>query len=434
MGPIREMLDARQGRTRFHMPGHKGRLGPVDPARDVTELLGTDDLYAPSGAIAEAEKLLSKSCGAGASILLTGGATAGMHAMALALLRPGDRLLMKRSAHHSALSACALAGAEPVFVPPDADLADAARELRPDAVLVTRPDYFGRVEELPDAGVPVLVDAAHGAHFNWWESPPSAMRAGANAAVESAHKTLGALTGGAWMHFRDPDIARRARQMLRIVMSSSPSYLILQSLDDARAWMDERGAEALSETAGLCGAVREEIARMPGLCCEDLGDPTRLYVGTAGRGLSGWSAYRQLREMGVELELADAGGVLAIATVFDRAEDFAHLTGALRRLEGDGSALPALPAPVYGEPCASLRAAVLARTRRVELKNAAGEISARSVGAYPPGSAIVAPGERFTAAAIDYLLRTKALGAALFGAEGGFVEAADKEDALDAPI
>jgi arginine/lysine/ornithine decarboxylase len=217
-------------------------------------------------------------------------------------------------------------------------------------------------------------------------------------------------------------------------MSSSPSYLVLQSLDDARAWMDERGAAALAETVRLCEQTRCEIARMPGLLCQDLGDPTRLYVGTAKRGLSGWSAYRQLREMGVELELADANGVLAIATVFDRAEDFGRLTDALGRLEGDGSALPDLPAPVYGEPCASLRAAVLARTRRVELKAAAGEISARSVGAYPPGSAIVAPGERFTEAAIDFLLRTESLGASLFGVEAGFVEAADKEDALHALI
>jgi lysine decarboxylase len=184
----------------------------------------------------------------------------------------------------------------------------------------------------------------------------------------------------------------------------------------------------------MCAAVRWEIARMPGLSCDNLGDPTRLYVETAKRGLSGWSAYKQLRGMGVELELADAGGVLAIATVYDRAEDFRHLTDALRRLQGDGSALPALPTPVYGEKAAPLRSAALARTRRVELKSAAGEISARSVGAYPPGSAIVAPGERFTVAAIDYLLRTEALGAQLFGAEGGFVEAADKEDALDAPI
>jgi len=434
MRPIREMLDAQQGRTRFHMPGHKGRLGPIDPARDVTELMGTDDLFAPSGAIAGAETLLAKSCGAGASILLTGGATAGMHAMALTFLRPGDRLLLKRSAHHSALSACVLAGAEPVFAPPDADLAAAARELHPDAVLVTRPDYFGRVEALPDVSVPVLVDAAHGAHFNWWESPPSAMRAGATAAVESAHKTLGALTGGAWMHFRDQDIARRARQMLRIVMSSSPSYLVLQSLDDARAWMDEFGRPALSETAELCEQARAEIAKMPGLISKNLGDPTRLYVETRGLGLSGWSAYKRLREMGVELELADAGGVLAIATAYDRPEDFHRLTGALRRLRGDGSAPPNLPAPACGEPCASLRAAALARTKRVELKDAAGEISARSVGAYPPGSAIVAPGEKFTEAAIEYLLQMDSLGAQLFGAEGGSVEAADKEDALHAPI
>ncbi len=130
--------------------------------------------------------------------------------------------------------------------------------------------------------------------------------------------------------------------------------------------------------------------------------------------------------------MADALGVVAISTVFDRAEDFERLCGALSQLPEGDFRPAALPEPAYGERAVSPRAAALARTRRVPLAGAEGLICARSVGAYPPGCAIVAPGERFTRSAIEYLLHLSSLGARLFGAEGGWIEAADKEDARHA--
>ena len=419
--PIDEMLRAAQGRTRFHMPGHKGRLADIPAALDMTELPETDDLYAPQGGIARAERLLARSAGAGASILVAGGATAGLLAMVLAFVPPGGRLLMRRDAHHAALTACVFAGVEPVLLPPGADLARALSQQACDAVLVTRPDYYGRVEPLPRAGVPVLVDAAHGAHFSWWDAPASAMRAGADCAVESAHKTLGALSGGAWLHVRDAQAAPRLRRMLRMAASSSPSFLILRSLDDARAWMDARGAAALRRLCGLCARARERVAAL-GLLCEDLGDPTRLYVRTDALGLTGWAAEAQLRELGVSVEMADARGVVAIATVYDRPEDLDALTGALARLR-PGRGVPEFPRPAFGERAMSARAAALGRAQSVPLAGAVGRIAARAVGAYPPGCAVVAPGERFTPQSLAFLTASEALGARLFGAEGGMVDA-----------
>ena len=424
MRPIDDMLRSAQGKTRFHMPGHKGRLEAVPAALDMTELPSTDDLYAPQAGIAEAERLLARSAGAGASILVPGGSTAGMLAMVLAFVRSGGRLLMRRDAHHSALSACVLAGVEPVLLPPGADLALAARTTPCDAVLVTRPDYFGRVEPLPRVAAPVLVDAAHGAHFSWWDDPAGAMRAGADCAVESAHKTLGALTGGAWLHVRDAAMGPRLRRALRMVMTSSPSFLILRSLDDARAFMDAHGREALARLVGLCDATRGRL-RALGFPCPSLGDPTRLYIRTDGLGLSGWAALRQLSSLGVEMEMADARGVVAICTVYDRAEDFDRLVAAFARLQ-PGEGVPSFPAPAYGERAMSAREAALGAARAMPLERAAGAIAARSVGAYPPGCAIVAPGERFTPACVDFLLASRALGATLFGVENGRVEAVDK--------
>ena len=420
MRPIDEMLRAAQGNARFHMPGHKGRLADIPAALDMTELSDTDDLFAPRAGIARAEALLARAAGAGASILVPGGATAGLFAMVFAFVRPGGRLLMRRDAHHAALSACVLAGVEPVLLPPQADVSQALERVQCDAVLLTRPDYYGRATPLPRTRATVLVDAAHGAHFSWWDAPPSAMRAGADCAVESAHKTLGALTGGAWLHVKDARQAPRLRRMLRMVSSSSPSFLILRSLDDARAWMDKRGRDALCALVSLCEGTRARI-RALGLDCDGFDDPTRLYVRTDALGLTGWAADAQLRQMGVRVEMADARGVVAIATVYDRAEDFDRLVGALARLR-PGSGVPAFPEPAYGEAAMSARAAALGRARMIPLAQAAGAVAAQAVGAYPPGCAIVAPGERFTRASVEFLLASRALGATLFGAEGERVQ------------
>ena len=432
MRPIDDMLKAAQGKTRFHMPGHKGRLEAVSAALDMTELPDTDDLYAPFSGIAEAERLLAKSAGAGTSILVPCGSTAGILAMILAFVRPGGRLLMRRDAHHSAQSACILADVEPVLLPPGADMAAAAKEIPCDAVFVTRPNFLGLVEPLPRADVPVLVDAAHGAHFSWWERPESALRAGADCAVESAHKTLGAYTGGAWLHLRRAGDEPRLRRMLRMVSTSSPSFLILRSLDEARAFMDEHGREALARLTNWCEDARGKLAAM-GFPCPSLGDPTRLYIRTDAKDLTGWEALSQLSELGVEMEMADARGVVAIGSVYDRAEDYAALVEAFAHLR-PGSGAPEFPEPAYGVRALRPRAAALGKTRLVPLKEAAGEIAARAVGAYPPGCATAAPGERLTEACVEFLLASRAAGATLFGAEGGLVEVVDANEGANGDV
>ena len=432
MRPIDDMLKAAQGKTRFHMPGHKGRLEAVPAALDMTELPDTDDLYAPFSGIAEAERLLAKSAGAGASILVPCGSTAGILAMVLAYVRPGGRLLMRRDAHHSAQSACILADVEPVLLPPGTDMAAAAKEIPCDAVFVTRPNFLGLVEPLPRADVPVLVDAAHGAHFSWWERPESALRAGADCAVESAHKTLGAYTGGAWLHLRRAEDELRLRRMLRMVSTSSPSFLILRSLDEARAFMDEHGREALARLTNWCEDARGKLAAM-GFPCPSLGDPTRLYIRTDAKDLTGWEALSQLSELGVEMEMADARGVVAIGSVYDRAEDYAALVEAFAHLR-PGSGAPEFPEPAYGVRALRPRAAALGKTRLVPLKEAASEIAARAVGAYPPGCATAAPGERLTEACVEFLLASRAAGATLFGAEGGLVEVVDANEGANGDV
>ena len=254
---MREMLAGVADRLSLHMPGAQGRgpFGPVDPYRlETTELGVTDDLYAPCGAIARAEALAARCAGAAHTLMLTGGSTAGVQAMLLYAAGGGGAVILPRNAHLSALHLCAVAGLDVVFARPSFTASGLcytpdesyleALERRPDAraLLVVRPDYYGALHWPARAaarartlGVPVLCDEAHGAHLNWDAETPTAGALGADLWVQSAHKTLPALNGGAWLHAGPGVDAARLRAMLRAVQTSSPSFVTLLALDDARA-------------------------------------------------------------------------------------------------------------------------------------------------------------------------------------------------------
>jgi arginine/lysine/ornithine decarboxylase len=423
------MLAKMQGRVRMHMPGHKGDAPPGFGdvfAWDVTELPATDDLFAPKRAIARAEKLAAASACAGHTLLLTGGATAGVLAMVLSAVPPGGALILPRDCHHSALSACVLADARPVFVQPRRHgglLYTAAEDVEtalrgcPDAtaVLLTRPDYKGvcadaaRVAQAAHAaGAVLLVDEAHGAHLNWTDVIPNAGACGADMWVQSAHKTLPALTGAAWLHVRDPRGADRARAMLRLVHTSSPSFPILASLDSARAYMDGPGTQALAAlyaaAADFWSALGQRrpglrnahtnLRQIPGLCC----DAARLVIDPTAMGYTGSELRAILSNEDIDVEMADARHTVLIPSVSDP-------PGALDRVLRQLCALPAKPPLTLSEPSAGERApetvmgvrkAALAPARWVSLPRAAGRVAAACAGAYPPGIPLVVPGERIS--------------------------------------
>lgn len=406
-GPMTQMLGAAEGTMRFHMPGHKGALDPYD----TTEIRRTDDLYAPVSGIAEAERLAALSCGAAHTIMLTGGSTAGLMAMILANVAPGETLVLSRKAHHAAVSACVWGGIEAVFVDDPAEALAAHPQAK--AVLVTRPDYYGicmdlapLVAQAKQQGALVLVDEAHGAHFAWWDAPQSAGKLGADAWVQSAHKTLPALTGAAWLHLGEGMDAPRARRFLRMVQTSSPPFPILQSLDEARLWMDEYGAQTLASIAGQLADLRAKIDATEGYACVPTDDPTRLVIDTRGRGYTGMEMDEKLQEHFIDVEMADDACIVCICTVADKPNDYARLFAALRAAEPK-EPLPPLEvaaAPAPGKRLLPLRQAVLSAQEAVPLDQAAGRIAAVSAGMYPPGIPYVLPGEQVTAACVEKLL------------------------------
>lgn len=424
--PMRDMLERVSGRVSLHMPGAQGKAPyeSFDPYRlDTTELSVTDDLYAPSGAIAEAQRLAAKSAGAAHTLLLHGGSTAGMHAMLLYAASRGGKVILPRNVHISAVHICAVAGIEPVFawlgytvsgIPYTSDEAYLeALERCPDAkaMLVVRPDFYGTlcwpqraVSQAHERGMLVLCDEAHGAHFNWDAATPNAGECGADLFIQSAHKTLPALTAGAWLHANAQIDAELLLRRLRMVQTSSPSFINMLSLDDARAWMDENGAEAIKR---LRGAVRRFHERARALGYADgqdelTYDRTRLVL-KAPQG--GFRLARALAERGIDVEMSDERRVVCILSLMDGEERLERLLEALRDIPPDGKAAEALPEPPRGLPerVLTLHEAAFAPSRALPPKSAAGRVSAGQVGLYPPGVALLTAGERVSEALAEYL-------------------------------
>lgn len=403
--PMRDMLTRAEGTTRFHMPGHKGVLSPDD----TTELVRTDDLYAPYAGIAEAEQLAAAACDAGHTIMLTGGSTAGLMAMILSTVAPGESIIMARNVHHAVLSACIWGGIDAIFAEniPEA----VVNHPRARAVLLTHPDYYGNCVDVESmarlahsSGMLVLVDEAHGAHFSWWLNPQSAGRLGADCWVQSAHKTLPALTGAAWLHLAPHMDAARARRFLRMVQTSSPPFPILESLDDARDWMDQHGISALDNLCAELASLRTKIAKVDGYENMHSDDPTRLVIGTRGRGYTGLEVQDLLSTHGIDVEMADEEKIVCICTVFDKPRAFARLLAGLKYIPA-GEPLPplAVTIPTPGKRMMSLREAALSPQEAVALKEAVGRTISVSAGMYPPGIPLILPGEQVTAACVEKL-------------------------------
>ncbi len=443
MRPVYDMLQAAACRGSYHMPGHKGKapFGPVDPyALDTTELPLTDDLYAPERGVAQAQSLYAQSAGAARTLFLTNGSTSGIHVMMQLYCREGDTILLPRNAHMSAVNGCILGGVRvrwlPLAMTADGlcylkeDDVIAAMEAHPEAraVLLPRPDFYGcmlpmtRIVAAAHArGIRVVVDEAHGAHLPWMADVPSAGACGADAWVQSVHKTLPGLTGAAALHLRDEGDHARALQLLRRGQTSSPSFISLMSIDDARAWMELHGRQRLQAVA----AAVEEVRRgLPALGYQDAHalwrdtglafDPTRLVI-DAPQG--GAALAEELRRRGVDVEMHDHRRVVFIVTAMDDPADVCKLLSILKEIPPVSSSVPALPAmAAFPDRVMEVRPAAMAESELVPLADCVGRVAAASAGLYPPGVPLVCPGEIVTAEVAELLMHTK--NQERFGVEG----------------
>ncbi|WP_436374381.1 aminotransferase class I/II-fold pyridoxal phosphate-dependent enzyme [Cytobacillus sp. BC1816] len=419
----------------FHVPGHKnGQLAGGEGADyfkdilklDATELRGLDDLHSPEGVILEAQKLLADLYRVPKSFFLVNGSTSGNLAMVMSAAKENETVLVQRNCHKSILNGITLAKAKPVFLAPEFNeewgvaggvaletVKEAIRQYpEAKALILTYPNYYGMVFNLEsiieyahDHGVPVLVDEAHGAHLIGGDHfPASAVQLQADLIVQSAHKTLPAMTMGAYLHFNSRFIKEeRVSKYLGILQSSSPSYPIMASLDLARAYLasfSEQDEEALLEKAG---DFRKNLSRIKGIKVLNFehknGDPLKVTIQSAAA-LSGFELQTLLEKHGIFTELADPYNVLFVLPLLKNDMDYPFerviqcLEEELRTFSPAGrhEKIPFSKRLVSGlalEQKDQDRCTI----KTVALEEAAGKVCAQQVTPYPPGIPLLFPGE-----------------------------------------
>ncbi|MBC7968639.1 MAG: aminotransferase class I/II-fold pyridoxal phosphate-dependent enzyme [Verrucomicrobia bacterium] len=459
----------------FYTPGHKRGQGiPASLAAllgaqvfqaDLPELPELDNLFAPQGVIQEAQALAAGAFGADRTWFLTNGSTAGVIAAILATCNPGDKIILPRNVHQSAVSGLILSGAVPIFIQPDYDpTLDLAHSLTPaaiaealaqhpdaKAVLMVYPTYYGVCGDVAaiaqlahQHNMPLLVDEAHGAHFAFHpELPIAALTAGADLVVQSTHKVLSAMTQAAMLHTRGDRVkGDRISKALQLVQSTSPSYLLLASLDAARHQMATQGKQLLEYTLQLADEARSRLDQIPGLSTlkpEQAGtagfialDRTRLTVTVTGLGISGFAADAILNEqLGVTAELPSLQHLTFIVSVGNTSADLEALVqafGALAAMQGETAETQRrrekqrpsslILHPLSFIPPSSLltpRDAFFAATEAVPVAQAVNRISAELICPYPPGIPVLMPGEVISAEAIASLQTILAIGGTISG-------------------
>lgn len=416
--PLYESLLAYCPRARLHTPGHKGRMGGVfeQIARiDVTELSATDDLYHPTGCLAQAEQAASDFFGSWHTFFSAGGATLCIQT-ALSLFF-GKKILMDRNSHVSAFHAVSALDICPEFLynavdvvpqPISAEQVERACRKYPSAaaVYITSPNYYGLCADLRAIRAvckryqkKLIVDHAHGTHL-YLTNPQSSAQAHADIVIDSAHKTLPVLTGGAYLHVNMESDILDIKEKMRYFGSTSPSFPILASLDFCREWLQTEGREAFREAVVRVEALRQQLLRSQiRLIQGPIEDPMRICIRTRdGHGLAEY-----LEENGIYPEMATQGTVVLLFSPMDTEDVFAAV-GAFfeqipfRILDADAvSAPPRLPRR------RSYRSAFWSEAEPVKMSDSVGRTCARDVLPYPPGVPVVLCGEQITQDAARYL-------------------------------
>ncbi|MGE7988985.1 aminotransferase class I/II-fold pyridoxal phosphate-dependent enzyme [Lysinibacillus fusiformis] len=456
--PIIEGLERfrQQQNISFHVPGHKhGELSHLPQAfkdvmrYDVTELSGLDDLHYPEEMILEAEHLLADTYGAMKSFFLVGGSTVGNLAMIYATCQKGDTIIVQRNAHKSIFHAIELVGAKPIFVSPIwdertltathvtfQDLKEAVENYsEAKAVVLTYPTYYGvtskaiqqQIAYCHEKGIPVLVDEAHGAHFHACSLfQPSALSLGADVVVQSAHKTLPAMTMASFMHVRSELIeADKIHHYLRMLQSSSPSYVLLASLDDARyyvqTYMESDGAYIIEKRNQWVEALRS----IGSLDVIEVDDPLKLLLRV--KGYSGFQLQEALEAKNVYGELADRNQVLFIlpllkqghtypfAEIRVRIKEAVTLLLETEKTDSINASQAAYKFVQMTEPIYTFNEIASLNKEWLPYMRTMGRISASMIIPYPPGIPLLVPGERITVAKLSQLEELLAAGATFQG-------------------
>ena len=437
-------------RTPFTIPGHKQRASRLDAGlgqvvdTDTPLYGGLDEIKLTNQVLTHAESLAAKLWGADFARFSTGGSTHANQAIILSLGKPGDKIAVSRTAHRSVLSALVLAGLEPLWLSPDIDSktgvpigisVDEFRKVinqKPIALLLTEPGYLGTISDLPlliDEAhahrIPVILDAAWGGHFGFHkELPKHAFQIGADALITSTHKALPGYSASALLLAKGTYLnLARIEQSFETTHTTSPAGAPLASIDGCRALLETRGAELIEE---LLKNINEFKAKVQAdfdlpifLNTSDFlpyrFDPTKVVLRAQQLGASGVDIEKELQKENIRVEMADRDTIVFLTTLADSKDEFNILAEALIPILKKVRSTPresatSLSWSVVPTKGISMRDAYFADTELVPAAKAIGRISADLIAPYPPGVAVVAPGEVLTEQIVTGLTATKAAG------------------------
>ena len=429
--PIADFVKAyAQSKTaRFHMPGHKGESILGCEELDITEISGADVLYSADGIINESECIASSLFKSKHSFYSTEGSTLAIKAM-LGLIKRRSKnerttVLAARNVHKAFIYACALLDIDAEWIYPEnfthlcsCDITPSVLEsaikdasIKPDAVYITSPDYLGNIADISTLakichsnGIPLVVDNAHGAYLAFTEPSLHPLALGADMCCDSAHKTLPVLTGGAYLHIsKNFDVEDcEVREAMSLFASTSPSYLILQSLDLCNKYLSDNYAQSLADCIRRLNKIKKALNER-GIITEH-SEPLKLVLSRAVCGYSGSELADLLRKNAIEPEFADKDTLVLMATPSLSEKAFTKLEQALATLEPkipDRSTPPSVQIPVRAM---SIRDAIFANSELIDVKEAQGRICASPTVACPPAVPVVMSGELIDNAAVALML------------------------------
>jgi len=436
--------------TPFTIPGHKQRASQIDEGlgalvdTDIPLYGGLDEIKLTNQVLKQSEKLAAQLWGADFARFSTGGSTHANQAVILALGKPGDKVALSRTAHRSVLSALVIAGLEPIWLTPEIDattgvplgipLSEVERAIteNPIALLLTEPGYLGTISDLAplikkahDHSIPVIVDAAWGGHFGFHpDLPKHVMQLGADALITSVHKALPGYSASALLLARTNLLsADRLEQSFETTHTTSPAGAPLASIDAVRALLQTRGPELigalLANIAEFKAAVQANFDLPIFLNASDFPtgrfDPAKIVLRANQLGAHGVEIEKALIENGIRVEMADRDTLVFLATLADTKEDFQKLAMVLVTILKKVSSQPrdsatALSWSVIPQVAISMRDAYFADTEHVSATAAIGRTSADLIAPYPPGVAVIAPGEVLTEQIVSGLIASQKAG------------------------
>ncbi|MGE5631001.1 MAG: aminotransferase class I/II-fold pyridoxal phosphate-dependent enzyme [Caulobacteraceae bacterium] len=441
----------------FHVPGHKKGQGMVNKFRDfvgtnvlsidVTVFKQVDSLHKPTGVIKEAQELAADAYNADYTFFSIHGTSGAIQAMIMSVVSQGDKILIPRNVHKSVTAGIILSGANPVYMHPEIDnRVGVALNVTPEtvrktleqnrdakAILIVNPTYYGVSTDIAEIArivheynIPLIVDEAHGPHLHFNDKLPiSAMDAGADICAQSTHKIVGSMTQSSLLNVKQGLVdVNRVKTVMSLLQTTSPSYILLASLDCARMQLATQGKQLIDEAIELAKYAREKINNIKGLYCfgeevlQKKGaygfDPTKITITCKDLGLSGYELERILAEKYfIQPELSDLYNILCVFSFGDTKRTVDALIDALTEISAEQSCKEIAKSEVLGIPnipesVLTPRDAFNSLTISVPIEDSIGLISAEFLMAYPPGIPVLCPGEIITQEIVDYVKALKA--------------------------